>query len=175
LTGLKTESLNQNEEEFIKCFSEFYEMRGRSETLGLVFGILFLRALNPLDGLTQKDITSLIGKSKSTVSRILDLLVDQKFCAYNLEENELTRAERRYYIQGSFKDLTISRTQKSIIENNLLNKNLQKIKDNIPEEEVSQNEIVITQIDQFTDLIMILNLAEKNTLKILQKHYENTI
>ena len=165
--------LNKHEKEFIDCFSEFYELRGRSEALGLVFGTLFLRSLTPDKGMTQKDIATLITKSKSTVSRMLDLLVDQGFCSYNLEENELIRAERRYFIKSSFREITISRTRKSIVENNLLKNNLQNIKDNVSGETIDQNHDLLMQISQFSDLINLLNLAEENTLNLLTKHYQD--
>lgn len=166
-------NLNQHERDFINCFSEFYKWQGRSETLGLVFGVLFLRTASPGKGLTQKEITTLIGKSKSTVSRILDLLIDQGFCKYNLEENDDTRAERQYSVKGSFKEISISRTQKSIIENDSLKYNLQKIKDNVPEDEIHQNSGLLHQIASFSELINLLNLSEKNTLELLQNLYKN--
>lgn len=165
-------SLNKYEKDFINCFSEFYEWRGRSETLGLVFGVLFLRTVSPNKGITQKEITSLIGKSKSTVSRILDLLIDQGFCKYDLEENDDTRAERRYSVKGSFKEITLARTQKSILENESLKNNLQEITENIHEQEIYNNKDLLDQINNFSELIELLNLSEKNTLSLLQNHYK---
>jgi DNA-binding transcriptional regulator GbsR (MarR family) len=169
------EKLNQFEMDFINSFSQFYELRGRSETLGQVFGLLFLRAPSPERGLTQKEIASLIGKSKSSISRILDLLIEQQFCAYALEDNEMARAERRYFVRGSFKELTIDRTKQSMAQDASLKASLQKITESIPNEEKSRNQDLLSMITQFRELIDILKTTQEKTLEILQEHYTDQV
>ncbi|MHA2246809.1 MAG: hypothetical protein ACXADY_17830 [Candidatus Hodarchaeales archaeon] len=165
--------LNQYEENFINCFIRFFEYRGRPSALGLVFGLLFAKAPSSRTGLSQTEITKFIGKSKSSISRALEQLSEQGFCSYILEDNEIARAERKYYINGSFKELTISRTKKSLNENNFLKKDLEQITKTIPLHERKQNQMLVTIIDQFCDLIDILKLTHEKTLEILQQHYKD--
>jgi DNA-binding transcriptional regulator GbsR (MarR family) len=170
---LAFEKLNQYEMDFINSFSKFYELKNRSETLGQVFGLLFLRSPSPERGLTQKEIASLIGKSKSSISRILDLLIEQQFCTYTLEDNEMARAERRYFIKGSFKELTIDRTKQSRAQDVSLKASLHKITESIPRDEKSQNQELLSIITQFCDLIDLLALSHEKTLEILNEHYKD--
>ncbi|MHA2224818.1 MAG: MarR family transcriptional regulator [Candidatus Hodarchaeales archaeon] len=125
------------------------------------------------NGLTQKEIASLIGKSKSSISRILELLVEQGFCNYILEDNEKARAERRYYVKGSFKELTIARTKKSLASNLSLKNDLQLLTENMTRVETNPSSSLLSKIEQFCDLIDILNLTQENTLEILQQHYKD--
>jgi hypothetical protein len=115
----------------------------------------------------------LIDKSKSSVSRALELITDQGFCFYILEDNEYARAERKYYIKGSFKELTINRTEKSLRENSLLKTDLLRIKTNIPETDEQSNQELLTKIDLFCDLIDVLTKNDERFLEILREHYKD--
>lgn len=165
--------LSSYEKEFIQCFQHFYEQRGRSETLGQVFGLLFIRAPSPQKGLSQKEISLLLDKSKSSVSRALDLITDQGFCSYVLVDNEYARAERKYSVKGSFKELSISRTEKELQENLSLKEDLVKIKNRIPKSNAKKNDELLTKIDLFCDLSDVLIKIHKHSLDLLQQHYQN--
>jgi hypothetical protein len=115
----------------------------------------------------------LIDKSKSSVSRALELITDQGFCSYILEDNEHARAERKYYIKGSFKELTINRTEKSLWENSLLKTDLLRIKQSIPVTDKESNQELLTKIDLFCDLVDILTINDKRFLEILREHYKD--
>jgi DNA-binding transcriptional regulator GbsR (MarR family) len=173
ISGLKIDKLTTFEKEFIECFQRFYELRGRSDTLGQVFSILFIRAGTSDKGLSQTEISSLLHKSKSSISRALDLIVEQGFCTYRLEDNENERAERKYFIKGSFKQLAISRTERSLRENTSLKKNLEQIRDDIPTSKKQKNQDLITQIDNFNNLIDMLIQTDNYSLKLLQEFYQD--
>ncbi|MFW9856318.1 MAG: hypothetical protein ACFFFG_14795 [Candidatus Thorarchaeota archaeon] len=165
--------LNHNEKDFINSFSRFYELKGRSETLGQVFGLLFLRAPSPERGLSQKEIASLIGKSKSSISRVLDLLLEQQFCTYTLENNENARAERKYFVKGSFRALTIDRTKQTMAQDASLKADLLKIAESIPGDKNTRNQELAAVITKFCDLIDVLKLSHEKTLEILHEHYRD--
>lgn len=150
-------------------------MRGLSETLGLVFGLLYLKALSPENGLTQKEISALIGKSKSTVSRMLDLLVDQGFCTYNLRDNEMARAERLYFVKGSFKGIAIERVKKSLRENALLKNSLLQVAESASRNGHPDNQELLSRITRFCELIDAIILTDKNAIEILEKHYKDNL
>jgi DNA-binding transcriptional regulator GbsR (MarR family) len=161
------------EKEFITCFQRFYELRGRSETLGLVFGLLFIRAPSSTKGLSQKEIAFLVDKSKSSVSRVLEILIDQGFCSYKLEDNEAARAERKYYIKGSFKELTIDRTDRSLKSESSLKVELKQIKNSIPKIEKQSHQRLLKKIDLFCDLIDVLARIHQYSLEVLRQHYQD--
>lgn len=148
-------------------------MQGRSETLGHIFGLLYLRAISPEKGLSQKQITSLTCKSKSTVSRILELLVNQGFCDYKLEDNEKARAERLYFIKGSFKETAIARSMKGIEDTTALKNNLKMIAEDMPLGKINRDQELLERIELFTEFIDVLILTYKRTIDIFQDHYKN--
>ncbi|MHA2297851.1 MAG: MarR family transcriptional regulator [Candidatus Hodarchaeales archaeon] len=121
--------------------------------------------------MTQKQITFLTDKSKSTVSRALELLVDQGFCDYALEDNERGRAERKYFVKGSFKEVAIARAKKSLTNNNLLKKQLQQIVESLPGKEINHNQGLLSRIELFCELIDVLVITEEKTIEIFQQHY----
>jgi DNA-binding transcriptional regulator GbsR (MarR family) len=165
--------LTTYELEFINCFGKFFELNGQSDTLGRIFGLLYLKATSSETGLVQKKIVSLIGKSKATISRNLDILVKQGFCSYILEDNEISRAERKYYVKGSYKEIAISRLKKSLANNMTLNKNLHKIEKNIPKREIPHNEGLLTRIDLFAEFIDLLVKTQNMTIEMFDKHYSD--
>ena len=126
-----------------------------------------------MKGLSQKEIALLLDTSKSSISRALDLIVDQGFCSYTLEDNEFARAERKYYIKGSFKELTVNRTETSIKTNSLLKTDLERIKVSVPVSEEQSNQELLTKIDLFCDLIDVLTTIDQRSLKTLNQHYKN--
>ncbi|MFW9777670.1 MAG: hypothetical protein ACFFE8_02370 [Candidatus Heimdallarchaeota archaeon] len=173
MVSLKYNKLNQYEKDFINSFSKFYELKGRSETLGQVFGLIFLRAPSPERGLSQKEIAALIGKSKSSVSRVLDFLLELRFCKYMLEDNENARAERKYFVKGNFKELTVDRITQSMAQDASLKADLLKIFENIPRESNTRNQELASMITKFCELIDVLKLSHEKTLELLHGHYKD--
>lgn len=108
------------------------------------------------------------------MSRALDLITDHGFYSYVLEDNEYARAERKYSIKGSFKELSISRTEKELRGNLSLKKNLENIKKRIPKSNIKINQELLTKINLFCDLSDVLTRIHQHSLKLLQQHYQNS-
>ncbi|MHA1976257.1 MAG: helix-turn-helix domain-containing protein [Candidatus Hodarchaeales archaeon] len=135
-------SLTYHEKEYLRCLGDFFELSYKSKSEGMVFGVLVLRALTPETGLGQNEIAELVGKSKATVSRILDSLVQNGFCAYNLLETELKptngmkqkkmgRAQRRYYFNSEFGEIAELKLEQQIEGVMAIKTDLKKIREDI--------------------------------------------
>jgi hypothetical protein len=90
-----------------------------------------------------------------------------------LVDNEYARAERKYSIKGSFKELSISRTEKELQENISLKEDLVKIKNRIPKSNAKNNQELVTKIDLFCDLSDVLIEIHRHSLDLLHQHYQN--
>ncbi|MFX0090581.1 MAG: hypothetical protein ACFFBD_02365 [Candidatus Hodarchaeota archaeon] len=149
--------LNKYEKEFIDSFGEMYDLHGRSETMGLIFAVLTLKARAPEAGMDQQEIASIIGKSVSTVSRTLNRMVEAKFCTFIEEMNEKYRRERKYFVKTSFRELALDRIKQQIKQILRFKDRLEQIKRNVLENAADENAVNENKdlLDELDALIII--------------------
>ncbi len=145
----------------------------------MVFGVLVLRALTPEAGLGQNEIAHLVGKSKATISRVLDLLVQNGFCAYNLLETELEstkgtkhkkmgRAQRRYYFDSEFRKISELKLDQQINGVKAIKKDLEKIIGDIPTSESYNHQEFFSSAERLNFTLEKWLFAYKKMKEIIQ-------
>ncbi|MHA2105547.1 MAG: hypothetical protein ACW981_19140 [Candidatus Hodarchaeales archaeon] len=144
------QSLSDYEKEFINIWGQLYENRSQSKVLGEIWGLLTLKADSPENGLDQQEISKILHKSLSTVSRQMKTLVDMQIVSFT------DKGIRKYYTSKNFKQITNLRFQASIQEYLWTIEQLNSIK-----EEISNQEV-----EEYKNLINTINLTEKTLTNI---------
>ena len=172
-------SLTYHEKEYLRCLGDFFELSYLSKSEGRVFGVLVLRALTPETGLGQSEIAQLVGKSKATVSRILDSLVQNGFCAYNLLETELKptngtkqkkmgRAQRRYYFNSEFGKIAELKLEQQIEGVKAIETDLKKIVKNISTTEINNHQVLFSSTEHLSSALDKWALAYQKMKGVFQ-------
>jgi len=172
-------SLTYHEKEYLKCLGDFFELSFLSKSEGMVFGVLVLRALTPEAGLGQSDIALLVGKSKATVSRILDSLVQNGFCAYNLLETELKptngtkqrkmgRAQRRYYFNSEFGEIAELKLEQQIEGVMAIKTDLKKIIGDISTSDSNNHQVLFSSAEHLNSALDKWVLVYQKMKKVFQ-------
>ncbi|MHA2174348.1 MAG: helix-turn-helix domain-containing protein [Candidatus Hodarchaeales archaeon] len=171
--------LTQFEKEYIQCLGDFFELNYLSKSDGMVFGVLVLRALTPEAGLGQNEIAHLVEKSKATVSRALDSLVQNGFCAYNLVETELKspkvskskklgRAKRRYFFDSEFRKISELKLDEQINGVSAIKTDLERIKGNIPTPEINNHQAFFSSAERLNSTLELWLLAYQKMKETFQ-------
>jgi predicted transcriptional regulator len=172
-------TLTRHEKEYIKCLGDFFKLNYLSRSEGMVFGVLVLRALTPEAGLGQNEIANLVGKSKATVSRVLDSLVQSGFCAYNLIETELKsakgskqkrmgRAQRRYYFDSEFQKISELKLDEQINGVKTIKANLENIKADVSTTETTNHQEFFSSAERLNSALEKWLLAYQKMKEIFQ-------
>ncbi|MFX1536922.1 MAG: hypothetical protein ACFFDI_22110 [Promethearchaeota archaeon] len=159
--------------EFIKFYGKTFASQGRSETLGQIVALLTLRARNPGNGLNQQEIAPIIDTHVSTVSRALSIMVNFGFCSFIETKGKKNRLERRYYIKSSVKEQMFDRINQEIKENLLRRDGLERIKKNIPEEELKDNQELITVLEEFSAAYKHAAEMQKQLLELNEEFFKD--
>ena len=171
--------LTYHEKEYLKCLEDFFELNFLSKSEGMVFGVLVLRALTPEAGLGQSDIAHLVGKSKATVSRLLDSLKQNGFCAYNLLETELKptngtkqkkmgRAQRRYYFNSEFGEISELKLEQQIEGVKVIKTDLKKIIEGISTSDTNNHQVLFASTDHLNSALDMWLLAYQKMKEVFQ-------
>ncbi|MFX0203812.1 MAG: hypothetical protein ACFFCW_47545 [Candidatus Hodarchaeota archaeon] len=165
----KAYQLTKYEKTYIDVFGRLYETTyGVPKSIGQIYALLAYKTKSPESGLNQQDIAALIDRSVSTVSRLLNKLVELKYCNYVEELNEQSRRERKYY-QTNIKDLASNRFKFIISQNRLIQAELEKIKAEIPTEEVPENKEFIAHLEWLNKMFEQLNNIYKQAVILSQE------
>ncbi|MFX1255760.1 MAG: hypothetical protein ACFFCZ_29415 [Promethearchaeota archaeon] len=159
--------------EFIEFYGKIFSSQGRSETLGQIFALLTLRARNPENGLNQQEIAPIIDTHVSTVSRALAIMVKFGFCNFIEKKSKKNRLERRYYTKSSVKEQMFDRINQEIKENLLRREGLERIKKNIPEEELKDNQNLITLLEEFSEAYKNAAAMQEQLLKLNEEYFRD--
>jgi DNA-binding transcriptional regulator GbsR (MarR family) len=162
--------LNIHETKFINVFGELYEKRGQNRFLGKLWSLLFLKAHSPEQGLDQQEIAEYLGRSVSTVSRQLKMLVKLQLVDFIDDSSQEVNQQRysprkfysrrKYYMKTNFQKI-ISGSIKAMIANSMwFKEKLDSLKirvQNDPEdnEEIQKN--LIDHIDDIDERVKLLN------------------
>ncbi|MBN2230073.1 MAG: helix-turn-helix domain-containing protein [Candidatus Thorarchaeota archaeon] len=130
--------------------------------MGKVYAIISYKATRPEDGLTQQEIADYIDRSVSTISRLLDTIVEMGFLNYTEEINERGKRERKYYMASDMGDIVVKRFQDSIEQNVHLKNSLQLIIAKMKKQDVQKHKEFLTHLEQMDNEIdLIIRLYEK--------------
>ena len=145
----------------------------------MVFGVLVLRTLTPEAGLGQNEIAHLVGKSKATVSRVLDSLVQNRFCAYNLLETEVKsikgtkqkkmgRAQRRYFFDSEFRKISELKLDQQINGVKAIKTDLERIKGEISTLEIKNHQEFFSSAERLNSALEMWLFAYQKMKDIFQ-------
>ncbi|MFW9777702.1 MAG: hypothetical protein ACFFE8_02530 [Candidatus Heimdallarchaeota archaeon] len=111
--------------------------------------------------MNQQEIASYLNNnfhkqvSVSTISRTLKKMYQAKYCSY--QEESTGRRIRKYYAHGSIKDLSIKRFRYSIRESHTLMQELEKIEQDMLNENPPGSEQLLKTIIDLRKMYAILN------------------
>ncbi|MFX0061893.1 MAG: hypothetical protein ACFFC7_06865 [Candidatus Hermodarchaeota archaeon] len=166
------EKLTVYEKKYIELFGKLYEKRGQTKALGQVYAVLAYKAQSPENGLEQQEIAAMVDRSVSAVSRLLNKLVEMKFCNF-VEEMDKGRRKRKYYMTVSFKEIAIGRFYQIIKDNLFLREELEKIPKNLPKEEIDENKELIEFLERMLTMIDKMNEFYKKAIGFVEELLDN--
>ncbi|MHA2218154.1 MAG: helix-turn-helix domain-containing protein [Candidatus Hodarchaeales archaeon] len=137
----------------------------------MVFGVLVLRTLTPEAGLGQNEIANLVGKSKATVSRVLDSLVQNGFCAYNIKgtkQKKMGRAQRRYFFDSEFRKISELKLDQQINGVKAIKTDLERIKGEISTLEIKNHQEFFSSAERLNSALEMWLLAYQEMKEIFQ-------
>ncbi len=162
----QNEQLDDIQVKVINRFGKLFKDHGRNHTMGLIYGLLQLLSKTRETGLTQYQISHYIKKSVSTISRTLELMVNNKFCNFFLDINQKNRIERKYYAMGTYKEFSIKRIANSFKDAEEIKKDLENII--IHSKEIYRDEMPLTTIEQIKTIYIDLDEMIKYQNKFLE-------
>ncbi|NHJ02950.1 MAG: hypothetical protein EAX86_12510 [Candidatus Heimdallarchaeota archaeon] len=160
-------TLSEHEKEFLTLYGKIFEIR-RSNNFGRIFALLTLKARFVENGLDQQEIVDYFNTnfpnnsiSVSTVSRILAKMERSKYC----ESIPSQARKRKYFTQANFSQLTIERISYNIKEGEDLILKLQKLANNLTDDEKTKNPYLIDVIKNLEQVYEIITEYYKVSLQ----------
>ncbi|MHA2112883.1 MAG: hypothetical protein ACW98W_15505, partial [Candidatus Hodarchaeales archaeon] len=116
---------------------------------------------------------------KATVSRVLDSLVQNGFCAYNLLETELKsikgtkqkkmgRAQRRYFFDSEFRKISELKLDQQINGVKAIKTDLERIKGEISTLEIKNHQEFFSSAERLNSALEMWLLAYQEMKEIFQ-------
>jgi hypothetical protein len=160
LVNNKLRSLTPLEKEYLNIVAKFFEIFYHSETEAKVLALLQLKARSKETSFSQKDLMEVLKKSKATISRTMNALIDRERCKYFIEEKILNSGtkkkiivERKYYTEQNFKDIIINRMSNYIEEFGNIKTRIQEIKNENINDKLNQSESLKGGTEEFIKIL----------------------
>jgi DNA-binding MarR family transcriptional regulator len=177
LEDIKLITLTPLEKEYINVVSKFFELFYHTKTEAKILALFQLKGRTKDSSFSQKEIKATLGKSKATISKTMNALVERERCKYYIEE-EITNfeskkrviIERRYYAEQNFQDIIINRMNKSIEEFGIIKSRINNIKDKNINDKSNQSDFLESGTTEFSTILEKWIESYKLTVDIFKEN-----